>query len=115
MGLIEELLDRASGRHPAGDWHGRARHALTICACVTLDASPDWIIFDTEDGIGWLRRRVDMPEGEIVRAALEAGGHADPSEVVAWLQGTAADPWTGGDGYGDAEVVIALRRWIDAS
>lgn len=113
--LIEELLESASTRHNAGDWRGRARHVLTICACVTLDVSPDWIIFDTEDGFGWRRWPDDLPDDEMVRAPLEAGGHAAPADVAAWLQGTAKDPWAAGDGDGDAGVVIALRRWIAAS
>jgi hypothetical protein len=51
---IEALLGDAASRHPAGDWQGRARHVVTICACVTLNESPDWIIFDTDEGIGWV-------------------------------------------------------------
>ncbi|WP_155855964.1 hypothetical protein [Cellulomonas sp. URHD0024] len=109
---IEVLLGGAALRNPAGSWQGRARHVLTICACVTLDESPDWIIFDTVDGIGWRRWPDDLPNEEMVRAPLEAGGHADPSDVLAWLQGNAADPWASGDGDGPPEVVEALQRWV---
>ncbi|WP_157571019.1 hypothetical protein [Nocardioides insulae] len=116
VAFIEALLDRASTTHPAGAWQGRARHALTICACVTPDHSPDWIIFDTEEGIGWRRWPDDLPDIEVVHAPLEAGGHADPSEVLAWLQCTAEDPWgAGGDGSGDADVLTELQRWIAIS
>jgi hypothetical protein len=109
---IEALLGDAASRHPAGDWQGRARHVVTICACVTLSESPDWIIFDTAEGIGWRRWPDDLPESGMVHAPLEAGGHADPSDVLAWLLGDAADPWTSGDGSGDPEVVSALQRWL---
>jgi len=109
---IEALLSGAALRNPAGSWQGRARHVLTICACVTTEESPDWIIFDTIDGIGWRRWPDDLPDGEMVRAPLEAGGHADPSDVLVWLQGNAADPWASGDGSGRPEVVAALQRWV---
>lgn len=109
---IEVLLSGATSRHPAGAWQGRARHVLTICACVTLDESPDWIIFDTDDGIGWRHWPDDLPDEEMVRAPLEAGGHADPGDVLAWLQGDVADPWQNGDGEGDPAVVEALQRWV---
>lgn len=113
VAAIEELLDRAQARHPPGDWRGRAQHVLHICACVTQDYSPDWIIFDTDDGIGWRRWPDDLTEAEVVDAPLGAGGHADPSEVLAWLRGEAHDPWgAGGDGDGDPEVLLALRRLI---
>ncbi|WP_159540428.1 hypothetical protein [Aeromicrobium sp. 9AM] len=113
VATIEELLDRAATRHNAGDWRGRAAHVVTICACVTLKASPDWIIFDTEDGIGWRRWPDDLPDEQIIHAPLEAGGHADPPQVLAWLRGHAPDPWAdGGDGSGDVEVLPALQRWL---
>lgn len=111
--LIEELLDRAATRNSAGDWRGRAAHVITICACVTLDVSPGWIIFDTEGGIGWRRWPDGLPDEQVIRAPLEAGGHADPSEVLAWLRGSAPDPWAaGGYGSGDAEVLPALQSWL---
>jgi hypothetical protein len=111
--LIEELLDRAATRHIAGDWRGRAAHVVTICACVTLDVSPDWIIFDTEDGIGWRRWPDDLPDEQVIHAPQEAGGHAAPSEVLAWLRGNTPDPWAaGGHGSGDAEVLPALQSWL---
>ncbi|SDD05212.1 hypothetical protein [Nocardioides lianchengensis] len=112
VGGIERLLGEAASRHPAGVWQGRAQHVLMICACVTLHGSPDWIVFDTVDGLGWRRWPDDLPDEEMVRAPREAGGHADPSDVLAWLRGDAADPWTSGDGHGDPEVAGALRRWM---
>lgn len=109
---IEALLRDAASRHPAGDWLGRARHVVTICACVTPNDSPDWIIFDTDEGLGWRRWPDDLPDNDMVHAPLEAGGHADPTDVLAWLEGNVPDPWAGGDGFGDEEVVSALQRWV---
>ncbi|EAP98304.1 hypothetical protein JNB_15108 [Janibacter sp. HTCC2649] len=89
---------------------------MLICACVTLDASPDWIVYDTDDGIGWCRWPDGLPEAEMVHAPLDSGGHANPSEVLAWLQGNAEDPWgAGGEGSGDPEVLIELQRQISWS
>lgn len=116
VGAIEDLLRAAASRHPVGDWERGARHVLHICACVTLDDAPDWIIFDTGDGVGWRRWPDDLPEAEVVRAPLEAGGHADPAQVLAWLRGDAADPWGGGgEGFGEPEVLIELHRQIAGS
>lgn len=116
VGPIERLLRAAATRHPVGDLEGRTRHALHICACVTLDDAPDWIIFDTDDGVGWRRWPDDVFEADVVRAPLEAGGHADPAEVLSWLRGTAADPWgCGGDGLGDPEVLVELQSKIAGS
>jgi hypothetical protein len=109
---IEMVLSAAASRHPAGALPGRVRHVMTICACVTPYRSPDWIIFDTDDGVGWRRQPDELPGEEILHAPVEAGGHADPSDVLAWLEGDAPDPWGPGDGYGDMAAVRALRRWI---
>jgi len=76
-----------------------------------LSKSPDWIIFDTDEGIGW-RRRPGLPDDAMVHAPLEAGGHPAPSDVLAWLEGNVPDPWASGDGYGDSEVISALQRWV---
>ena len=77
-----------------------------------MSESPDWIIFDTDEGLGWRRWPDDLPDNDMVRATLEAGGHADPSDVLAWLEGNMADPWASGDGFGAPEVVGALQRWV---
>jgi hypothetical protein len=87
-----------------------------ICACVSLDAAPTWLIYDTPDGkIAWLR----VPDGTEPSiwsdAWFSAGGHADPAEVLRWLQHDARDPWSGGgDGFGDPDVVERLRAKIDS-
>lgn len=93
VGPIEELLEAAAARHSAGAWQGRALHALNICACCTLDESPDWMIYSTKSGVGWRRLPIKLPEREVVHAPLEAGGHAAPAQVLAWLRAEASDPW----------------------
>lgn len=110
---IEDVLRAAADRHPAGDWHGRTHHLLHICACVTIDDSPDWLIFDTPDGIGWRRSQDGLPRADDVVATMTAAGHADPAEVLAWLRGQVVDPWgAGGDGWGDRGVLNELQRKI---
>ncbi len=111
---VEALLDAAARRHPAGEWEGRARHALSICACISLECAPTWIIVDTEDGVGWRRVPHGAPADKQQLAPFDAGGHADPADVLAWLRGAALDPWATGDGAGDPEVVEALQRWFVA-
>ena len=111
---IERILEEAAVRSPAGSWQGRVRHAVYICACCTEDASPDWIIYDTDDGIGWRRFPNGLPEDEEVDAPCRADGHADPADVLRWLEGTADDPWTSGDGDKRArKAVSGLRRWLN--
>lgn len=106
----------AAARHPAGDWHGRAQHVLSICACVTYRDAPAWVIFDTPEGVGWQRWPDGPSEADEVLAPLTARGHADPAVVLAWLRGQASDPWGAtGDGYGDAGVLDELRRKITSS
>ena len=58
-----------------------------------------------------------MPDGvepwDLVQAQTTAGGHADPSEVLRWLEGDAVDPWgNGGSGSGEATAVEELGRKI---
>ena len=118
VAVVEQLFDER--RHPAESSpseEGRAlvEHALWICACVTLDAAPRWLICDTAAGGFWWRR---VPVGvdllDLVTARYAAGGHADPAEVLRWLRGEATDPWArGGDGSGDPGVLEALRRRIN--
>lgn len=113
VAFVEAILETAASRHPAPPQSGKgtpvAPHALWICACVTMDDAPAWLIYDTdEDGLTWCR----MPDGvepvELVDARLIAGGHADPAEVLRWLQGKTSEPWGGGDGGGDDGVLEQL-------
>lgn len=63
-----------------------ASHALWICACVTVDDAPTWLIYDTEDGVSWCRVADKMEPLDLVNARLTAGGHADPAQVLLWLE-----------------------------
>jgi hypothetical protein len=114
---VEEILKAASSRYPSPARAAEGRHlpphALWICACVTTDDAPTWLIYDTDAaGVAWCR----VPDGveplDLVDARLSAGGHADPSEVLLWLQGKTPEPWAGGDGGGDAAVIDELGRKI---
>lgn len=91
-----------------------AEHALGICACVTADDAPKWLIYDTADGrLMWRRVPARVESLDLVDARFTAGGHADPAEVLRWLRGDASDPWgSGGDGGGNSAVLEALRGRI---
>ena len=90
-------------------------HALQICACVTVDEAPTWLIVDSADGLMWRRIPARTDLLDFVDARFTAGGHADPEEVLRWLRREVADPWgNGGGGAGeDARVLEALRRRIN--
>jgi hypothetical protein len=46
---------------------------------------------------------------DLVDAQLTAGGHADPVQVLLWLEGKASTPWGhGGSGSGKAAVLEQL-------
>ena len=120
MALVEGVLDGAATRVapvlPSQAAKPVAEHALWICACVTPEDAPTWLIYDDEDGqVRWGR----IPDGaeavDVVDARLTAGGHAAPGDVLAWLRGEAADPWWCGDGWGDAAVVPTLAGRIRGS
>lgn len=60
-----------------------AEHALWICACLTHDDAPTWLLCDTAAGALMWRRVPDRREPlELVKARYTAGGHADPNEVL---------------------------------
>ncbi|GAA2760056.1 hypothetical protein GCM10009872_54170 [Actinopolymorpha rutila] len=114
---VEEILDVAAS---IGSGAGRplearpiATHALWICACVTSSGdAPTWLIYDTDEGrIVWRRVQDRVAPLDLVDARLSAGGHADPAEVLRWLERKAPDPWArGGAGSGDAAVMEELGR-----
>jgi hypothetical protein len=118
VAAVEQELDaasRGSESVPIQDGRIIAQHALAICACVTADDAPKWLIYDTADG-GLMWRRVPdrMDPLGLVDAKFTAGGHADPAEVMRWLRGGASAPWgSGGDGGGNSGVLEALRERIN--
>jgi hypothetical protein len=89
---------------------------LLICACVTPDDAPIWLIYDTDDGdVAWCRVSDRVEVADLVDARLIARGHADPSEVLRWLQGATPEPWGGGSSGGDESVVHELGSKIRRS
>lgn len=115
---VEALLTACAVRGPSMAVSPKARpqavRALQICACVTPDGAPTWLIYDTVDGaLTWCRVEDGVALSDLVDGRQTAGGHADPSEVLRWVQGAAADPWgSGGHGSGDESVVQELGRLI---
>ena len=112
------MLDAASGRsEPVATKDGKVatEHALSICACVTADDAPTWLIYETADGgLTWRRVPDRLEPLDLVDARLTMGGHADPAEVLRWLRRDASNPWgSGGDGYGNSRVLEALRERIN--
>jgi hypothetical protein len=118
---IELILGRARQRYlplePKPEDRPVTAHALWICACLSMDDAPTWLIYDrAEDTVAWCRVPDAVEPLDLVDARSGAGGHADPSEVLRWLQGRAPDPWaSGGDGDGDGDTIEALSRNIRAS
>ncbi len=86
-------------------------HALWICACVTMDDAPIWLIYeDLVHGVMWCRVPDGATVSDIVDAESIAGGHTDPDAVLEWLKGEAPDPWSGGDGWDDGGVLDRFGR-----
>jgi hypothetical protein len=114
---VEALFNRAATyrefTHPMpSDEPLATTHALWICACVTMDDAPIWLIYeDGDSGMAWCRVPDGMDIPDVVAADSVAGGHADPAEVLAWLQGEASDPWAGG---GDGSRGRKLDRFYRA-
>ena len=117
VAAVEQILATAVPALPAHEVSGRDRstnHALWICACVTVDESPTWLIYDTPCGqLAWCRVPDQVEPLQLVDAVHSAGGHADPAGVLSWLLGQTPDPWSGtGDGTGDPGVLDELRTRI---
>jgi hypothetical protein len=118
VAAVERILANKVPALQVADLVGRgqanANNALWICACVTIDESPIWLIYDTPEGqLAWLRVPDRMEPLPLVNAAHTAGGHADPAGVLDWLLGEAPGPWSGGgDGSSDPGVLDELLMKI---
>jgi hypothetical protein len=120
VALVEAILDGAAMRHTETvislGTRPQAIRALLICACVTLEYAPTWLIYEGSDGtVKWTRIPDGSKAADVVDGRVETGGHADPTDVLAWLKGEAPDPWANGHGGGDQSVVPDLQRRIQHS
>lgn len=98
--IFEEAAFRSGAERPLPDERVAATHAIWLCACETMDDSPVWLIYATEDGgIGW-RRLGESDLSAVVHATHLTGCHSDPSGVLKWLRGEWPYPWPG-RGRGD--------------
>lgn len=80
-------------------------HALAVCACITLDDAPTWLLYVTADGgFGWTRDPDADEALDLVDARFAAVEHAAPSDVLAWLQGSTRG--TFGDGGPELRAVL---------
>ena len=116
VGPIEQILEAATARHPAGSWEGRAQCVAQLCACYAMDDSPDWMIWSTESGVGWRRCPIKLAGRDVVHAPREASCHTEPTLVLAWLRGEAPTPWP--EAYassGDPEIWAELQRRITSA
>jgi hypothetical protein len=89
-------------------------HALWLCACVSeADDCPTWLIHDTAaGGVAWCRVPDGLDIPDLVDARLIAGAHVHPSEMLSWLKGQSAVPWSDGDS--DQAVLSELGRKLGA-
>ena len=115
---MEAILDGVASRRDvtvaSGETRPKATYALLLCACVTLEDAPIWLIYDDRyDGeVVWGRVPPVDEVADLVDAQFVAGGHADPSDVLAWLQGVLPYPWMCGGGGGPDAVLTELGRKI---
>jgi hypothetical protein len=117
VGAVEEILEAAATRSvgEASRRDGRlvVTHAIWLCACETLYASPVWLIYTVgEDGIGWQRVPDGTAESDVVEAEHLTGGHPDPEAVLEWLRGSWPTPWPGGGDFQHSFIYEELRRRI---
>lgn len=110
VGPVEEIFGRSATYRvpPQSSRPVATKQALWICACVTMDDAPVWLIYeDGDQALVWCR----VPDGsdipDVVDAELIAGGHTDPAGVLEWLEGKATHPWTGGGSGWDGDGVLA--------
>jgi hypothetical protein len=85
--------------------------ALWICACVTMDDAPTWLIYEGTDGtLIWSRIPDGADVSDIVSAGSITGDHTDPTSVLEWLRRQAPTPWAGGDGVDNDDVLDWFTR-----
>ena len=79
---------------------------------MTLHDAPTWLIFESTDGATvWCRAPRGTEPLDLVVAERIAGGHADPSGVLTWLEGKRPDPWYEDfSHHGEQAVVEELGR-----
>jgi hypothetical protein len=110
---VERLLTAAAPQRTPPRGRPRVEDALSICACVTTFDAPNWLVCTGLDGeLAWCRVPDGLEPLDLVDARRSAVGHADPAGVAAWLRGSRPDPWSGGEGWGDAAAIEALARVI---
>ena len=85
--IVESAASRSGAEAPIRDGRLVVTHAIWLCACETLYASPVWLIYAVgENGIGWQRVPDGTAESDVVEAEHLTGGHPDPEAVLAWLR-----------------------------
>lgn len=87
---------------------------IWICACVTIDEAPTWLIYQDMDAtLRWCSVPPATEPFGLVDPTRWACGHADPKTVLLWLSGSEPEPWGfGGSGWGDEAVLAELRGMI---
>ncbi|MFJ9315955.1 hypothetical protein ACIRN4_17320 [Pimelobacter simplex] len=116
---VEALLTAAAARRPtpplaSGGPRLCVTHALAVCACVTLDDAPTWLLYVTADGgFGWTRDPDADEPLALVDARFGAVEHAAPSDVLAWLQGSTSGSF--GDGGPELRAVLEALAQVAAA
>ena len=111
---IERILAAAAARspHPVPVRGGKvvADRGLWLCACVSFDDAPTWLIYETDDGaFGWRRVPAGQTETALLDATVLRGDHVDPDGVLAWLENRDVRHWPG---ERDQELFATLGRTI---
>ena len=118
--LVEELLDAAAARThdepPQREGRLVVTHAVSLCACETLDDSVAWLIYAVGDeSIGWQRLPARTYANDVVDAEHLTGDHPDPDGVLEWLRGERPYPngWRSPDDLIYDELLRRLRPPAD--
>lgn len=118
MSAVEHILSvaaaRSPGQVPMRDRKAIVDRAVWLCACVTFEDAPTWLIYDTSDGkVGWCRVPDGSDVADLVDAPLILGDHVGPVQVLSWLHDTDEWSWPG-EGAADRAVIQELGRKIRA-